>query len=338
MAKWTADVLSDALVTNHDSIRCVGTNTVSISAHTLITGCNVSRDSDFLELSAVRENGLVANFHRPSTSGSHPGIIVIGGAGGGLGSPNAVGSLLAERSYAALALAYFGLEHLPARLQEIPLEYFKSAIEWMRAQPSVDPNKIGLVGTSKGGEAALLVGATYGEIRAVVAYSPSHVVFQGIDEAWSNASASKSSWTLDGKPVPFVPFRMDNDCIERYGFYLGLYLGSLQDQQAAERAAIPVERINGPILLASGTDDAIWPSSMMCERVVERLRESEFAFSFQHFSYDGAGHLLAGPSRLAPARPIGAGDMAIGGTESANAAARDDAWAKVCTFFSTYLK
>jgi dienelactone hydrolase len=76
----------------------------------------------------------------------------------------------------------------------------------------------------------------------------------------------------------------------------------------------------------------------MCEQVVERLRGREFTFSFQHFSYDGAGHLLAGPSRLAPARPIGAGDMAIGGTESANAAARDDAWAKACTFFGTYLK
>jgi uncharacterized protein len=286
----------------------------------------------------VRENGLVANFYRPSRSGTHPGIIVIGGAGGGLGSTSAVGSLLAERGYAALALAYFGLEHLPTRLQEIPLEYFKRAIEWMCAQPSVEPTKIGLVGTSKGGEAALMVGATYGEIHAVVAYSPSHVVFQGIDEAWSDASASKSSWTLDGKPVPFVPFRMDNDCIEQYGFYLGLYLGSLQDQQAVGRAVIPVERINGPILLVSGTDDAIWPSSMMCEQVVERLREREFAFSFQHFSYDGAGHLLAGPSRLAPARPIGAGDMAIGGTESTNAAARDDAWAKVCTFFGAYLK
>jgi len=291
-----------------------------------------------LEPSAVRGNGLVANFHRPSTSGAHPGIIVIGGAGGSLRSTSAVGSLLAEQGYAALALAYFGLEHLPARLREVPLEYFKRAIEWMCAQPTVDPSKIGLVGTSKGGEAALLVGATYREIRAIVAYSPSHVVFQGIDEAWSNASASKSSWMLDGKPVPFVPFRMDNDCIERYGFYLGLYLGSLQDQQAVERAVIPVERINGPLLLLSGTDDAIWPSSTMCEQVVERLRGREFAFSFQHFSYDGAGHLLAGPSRLAPARPIGAGDMAIGGTESANAAARDDAWAKACTFFGTYLK
>ena len=175
-----------------------------------------------MEPSAVREYGLVANFHRPSTSGTHPGVIVIGGAGGGLGGTSAVGALLAEGGYAALALAYLGLEHLPARLEEIPLEYFKSAIEWMRSQPSVEPSKIGVVGTSKGGEAALLVSAIYAEIRAVVAYSPSYVVFQGIDEAWSDASASKSSWTLGGKPVPFVPFRLDEDCMERYGFYLGL--------------------------------------------------------------------------------------------------------------------
>jgi len=287
---------------------------------------------------AVRENGLVAKFHRPSTSGTHAGVIVIGGAGGSLGSTSAVGSLLAEQGYAALALAYFGLEHLPARLEEIPLEYFKSAIEWMRSQPSVEPNRIGIVGTSKGGEAALLVSATYQEIGAVVAYSPSHVVFQGIDESWSGASTPKSSWTLCGTPVPFLPYRMDYDCIKRYGFYLGLYLSSLQDRHAVERAVIPVERINGPILLVSGTDDAIWPSSTMCEWVVERLKQRHFAFSFQHFSYEGAGHLLAGPSRLASASPSGAGDIAIGGTETANAAARDDAWTKVCGFFDAYLK
>ena len=338
MANWIADVCSDAPVTNDDSVRCLRTSATSVCAHRLITGQNVSRDGDFLEPSAVRENGLVANFHRPATYGAHPGIIVIGGAGGGLGSTSAVGSLLAEHGYAALALAYFGVDQLPDRLEEIPLEYFRSAIEWMRSQPSVKPSKIGVVGTSKGGEAALLVSATYREIRAVVAYSPSHVVFQGIDEAWSDTSASKSSWMLDGKPVPFVPFRIDNDCIERHGFYLGLYLGSLQDRQAVERAAIPVERVNGPIFLASGTDDAIWPSSMMCERVVERLKQRHFAFSVQHFAYDGAGHLLAGPSRLAPARSTGAGGMAIGGTEDTNAAARDDAWANVCTFFGTYLK
>jgi uncharacterized protein len=235
-------------------------------------------------------------------------------------------------------LAYFGLEHLPARLKEIPLEYFKSAIEWIRSQPSVEPNKIGIVGTSKGGEAALLVSATYQEIGSVVAYSPSHVVFQGIDETWSGASMPKSSWTLHGEPVPYVPFRMDHDCTEHCGFYLGLYLACLRDRQAVGRAVIPVERINGPILLVSGADDAIWPSSTMCEQVVERLKLHNFRFSFLHLRYDGAGHLLAGPSRLAPARSIEAGATALGGTESANAAARDEAWTKVCGFFGAYLK
>jgi uncharacterized protein len=291
-----------------------------------------------MQTTAVGEYGIVANFHCPSTSGTHPGVIVIGGAGGGLGSTSTVGSLLAEQGYAALALAYFGLEHLPARLEEIPLEYFKSAIEWMRSQPSVEPNRIGIVGTSKGGEAALLVSATYREIGAVVAYSPSHVVFQGIDETWSGALTPKSSWTLGGTPAPFVPYQMDYDCIKRYGFYLGLYLSSLQDRQAVERAVIRVECINGPILLVSGTDDAIWPSSTMCERVVGRLKQHNFRFSLQHLRYDGAGHLLAGPSRLAPTRSIGAGGMALGGTESANAAARDEAWTKVCGFFGAHLK
>jgi uncharacterized protein len=291
-----------------------------------------------MQTTVVRENGLVANLFRPLTSGERPGIIVIGGAGGGLGSTSAVGSLLAESGYVALALAYFGFEHLPARLEEIPLEYFRQAIDYMRSHPSVEQSKIGLVGTSKGGECALLVSATYREMGAVVAYSPSHVVFQCVDETWSDGSTPKSSWTLGGKPVPFVPFQMDRDLIERYGFYLGVYLGSLQDRQAVERAAIPVERINGPILLISGTDDAIWPSSTMCEQAVERLRQRQFAFPFQHLTYDGAGHLLAGPSRLAPARSLQAQGMNLGGTESSNAAARDNAWREVRDFFETHLK
>ena len=99
---------------------------------------------------AVRESGLIANFHHPSTPGEHPGIIVIGGAGGGLSSANAVGSLLADAGYAVLALAYFGLEDLPTRLEEIPFEYFKQAIDYIRSRPSVATSKIGLIGTSKG--------------------------------------------------------------------------------------------------------------------------------------------------------------------------------------------
>jgi uncharacterized protein len=286
---------------------------------------------------AVRENGLVANFHHPSTPGEHPGIIVIGGAGGGLDSANAVASLLAWTGYAALALAYFGIEYLPQRLEEIPLEYFKQAIDYLRSHPSVEPSTIGLIGTSKGGEGALLVSAKYPDVGAVAAYSPSHVVFQGIAETGLNETIPKSSWTLDGKPVPFVPFRINNDCIDRYGFYLGLYLGSLQDRNAVARAAIPVEQIKGHVLLLSGTDDAIWPASTMCEQAIKRLKQHHFAFHFRHLKYEGTGHLIAGPSRLSLTRSQQGTSIELGGSKSANAAARDDAWKKVNDFFGAHL-
>jgi hypothetical protein len=290
-----------------------------------------------MQTTAVRDRGLVANFHRPSASGARAGIIVLGGAGGGLRSANAVGSVLAELGYAALGLAYFGTENLPSRLEEIPLEYLKRAIDWMQSQPSVEPSKIAFLGTSKGGEGALLASAVYREVRAVIAYSPSHVAFQGANATWLKPKMPKSSWTLDGKPIPFVPLRVEGHKIDRYGFYLGLYLSSLQDRQAVKRAAIPIERINGPILLISGTDDAIWPSSAMCEEAIERLRRCHFTFPFRHLKYEGAGHLLAGPRRLQAARLRGPQKVRLGGTECANAVAGNKAWKEVLDFLETNL-
>ncbi len=101
------------------------------------------------------------------------------GAGGGLSEGGA--ETLASEGLAALALAYFGIDRLPHELVEIPLEYFEKAIAWLRAQPGVDAERVAVVGNSKGGELALLLGATYPEdVKAIVGYSPSAVVWQGI--------------------------------------------------------------------------------------------------------------------------------------------------------------
>ena len=287
----------------------------------------------------VRDSRLFASFYVSSTPGKHPGIIVLGGSDGGIEPATTTAALLAEQGYAALALAYFRFEQLPQKLEEIPLEYFKQAIDWMSANPTVESSRIGLMGTSKGGEAALLVSATYPEIKAVVAYVPSHVVFQSVPKSSFRKPTAKSSWTLQSKPVPFVPFRYNLRLILRHGFLLGLYLGGLQDQEAEERAIIPVERINGPILLISGKEDAVWPSSMMCTRVTERLTQYNFGFPFQHLSYDMAGHVTSGPRQAMEARPPTHGRRPyLGGTKTGNALAKDDAWAKACDFLKQHLK
>jgi dipeptidyl aminopeptidase/acylaminoacyl peptidase len=48
-----------------------------------------------------------------------------------------------------------------------------NAVQWLRAQPGVMPDRIGIVGFSQGGQVALLAAARQpGQLRAVVAYYP----------------------------------------------------------------------------------------------------------------------------------------------------------------------
>src|SRR5438128_7337617 len=65
----------------------------------------------------------------------------LSGSSGGL--PQELAALLASHGYAALALAYFSYEHLPAELVAIPLEYFETGMRWLHAQQGVQDDRLG---------------------------------------------------------------------------------------------------------------------------------------------------------------------------------------------------
>ena len=126
----------------------------------------------------VRDAGLYGTFFYPA-SGEHehvPAILLLGGSRGGLNESKA--ALLASHGYAVLSLAYFNYEQLPRYLVNIPLEYFATALDWLQAQLSVSSDRLAVMGESKGGELALLLGTIFPQIKAVVAYVPSGVVRQ----------------------------------------------------------------------------------------------------------------------------------------------------------------
>jgi hypothetical protein len=50
------------------------------------------------------------------------------------------------------------------------------------------------------------------------------------------------------------------------------------------------ERINGPVLLVSGDDDQLWPSSYMAAEIMQRLHSSSHAFADEWLHYPNAGH------------------------------------------------
>jgi dienelactone hydrolase len=129
----------------------------------------------------VNEAGLVADL---LYDGDQPrkAIIMLGGSEGGktwsrIRQPV---ELLVQRGYAIFSLAYFKAQSLSGTLEEIPLEYFEKAFAWLSVQPGIVADKVAILGGSKGAEAALLLGSRYPQIKAIVAFSPSSVVWQGI--------------------------------------------------------------------------------------------------------------------------------------------------------------
>ena len=294
----------------------------------------------------LRERGLFGTFFQPPGSGSHPAVMLVSGSGGGINEGQA--ALYAAHGYAALTLAYFNYESLPEKLVEIPLEYFETAIAWLQAQEHVDSDRLVVSGGSRGGELSLLLGSRYPQIRAVVAFVPSGVIWGGIGPA--GADMRTAAWTYQGQALPFIPavdiarmpelyeaFEQTNDPIPLAPGYRANFAAASN----LDAATIPVENINGSVLLISGEDDRMSPSATFSEQIIERLTRSRFPHTYKHYGYKGAGHLIRTPyvptTTLAFYHPIRHRAMAFGGSPKDNAHANGDSWSRVLHFLETEL-
>lgn len=256
-----------------------GSETVTITAHageTFIGEAAIERtlrpDDEYHQ--EIRGEDLVA-FYFPPVGGTPtpaPAVIVIGGSEGGLSSIiQQTAALLSLEGYAALAVSYFGLHPLPSMLVNIPLEYFGNAIAWLQAHPDVDAKRIGMLGYSRGGEATLLAAAHYPEVKIAISYAgsgvPVHAPYSHILEP---------AYTWRGEPVPVMTDWSEDELVSK---------------------AIPVERINGPVVLISGDGDLLWPSTRFSRVAWDRLQQAERSWPDLFLHYPGAGHSILSPYR-----------------------------------------
>lgn len=193
---------------------------------------------------------------------------------------------LLKRGYAVLAIGYFNTgEDTPDNLDRISLNAIADTINQIASRyPGIDENKIALIGGSKGGELILNLASRYPCFKAVIPMSTSHVSFPA-----TTITANTSSWSYNGEEVPYVPAPFKTIGPALKGDLFTAFKMMLEDEAAVKRAEIQVEKINGPILILSATNDEAWPSSEMSKRIMDRLRANDFTYHYEHLEFEG-GH------------------------------------------------
>lgn len=294
----------------------------------------------------VREQGLSGTLFTPPGTGPFPLVIVLNGSGGGM--PESRAALFAAKGYLSLALGYFKAPGRPDYISETPLEYFEQALIWARQALQPRADFIAVAGHSRGGELALLLGATYPDlVSAVMGYVPSAVVHGTLRAGRPDEPRDAVAWTYQGQPLRNI--WQENPAADWHAFdhppepgapirQAPAFVAVEQHAASLTAARIPVERIAGPVLLISGSDDGFWPSRDYCRRIEETLRAHRHRWPVEHVENNGAGHAIGFPgvptTDIARVHPVAGVVIDGGGTALENARANQRSWERVLVFLA----
>ncbi len=214
-------------------------------------------------------------------------IVGLGGSEGG--NPWASNYWKAQRErfldqgYAVLALGYFGTKESPAKLDRIAIEGIHAAV--MEAAKATEINRecIVVMGGSRGAELALLLGSLYPEYDAVIGIVAGSAVFPAL-----TMTMDTPGWSHHGQLLPYVPVTPETYPALLRRDLRAAFSTMMQNTAALDAAAIPVEKINGPVMFLSAKQDEMWPSTEMSEMMTQRLKNKAFRFPVQHIAIEGS--------------------------------------------------
>ena len=231
------------------------------------------------------------------------GLLVLSGSSGRVLADRA--ELLGSAGVAALAVPWFGYDGLPASPRRVPLESLFTHVDRLAALVP----RVGIIGTSFGAEAALLLAVRDPRISLVAALAPTSVVWETSDQE-DGHPVRDAKWTWRGEPIPGVAY-VDGGEFEDARQWHEASLAACGDLTPY---SIPVEEIAGDVLISSGGDDRVWQAERFCDQIVARRRAAGLRTT--HVHHPAAGHQAVLPGEQpAPDRP----GFPRGGTPEADA-------------------
>lgn len=227
---------------------------------------------------------------------------------------------MASKGINTFALPIYGYKNLPLVFKELPLETIMETIDYIKTLKGVDPDKIVIVGSSRGAELALLIASLRSDINSLILFNPCDVVNQSVVKQVMSPS---SSWTYKGQALKFSKVKKI-EIIKMYFARIAIsskhnLMNKVYNHQESN-AMIDVNQITSKMTMFAGDDDLRWTSHMMAKRIKSKV-DSDLII------YKGAGQVLGSPGCL-PTTGFESLFFPLGGSVSKNGKAQYDSWVK----------
>ena len=238
---------------------------------------------------SVRQEGFEGILY-PGDGRKDKVLIVMSGSDGGMALSTQEAKFYDHNGIPALALGLFKTKETPKELSRVPVEYVESAVAWLKQQGY---GKVGIDGTSKGSEMALVAASMFPDISCVIVRVPSHFVSEGLSGSGKNKAPSGTScWSYHGKELPYAPYRSRSfNILKMFLQEKEMHIITFnRDKDVTPETLIPAERIQGPVLMLSSKQDEVWPSFESASLMEEKLTESGFPYPHKHVAYEHMSH------------------------------------------------
>ncbi|XP_059092453.1 acyl-coenzyme A thioesterase 6-like isoform X4 [Tigriopus californicus] len=242
-------------------------------------------------------------------------------------------AVLASKGFASMAVAFFGVDDLPRRYKDIRVEYFEEAIEAavLAGQGQIDRERVGIVGTSKGGDVALSCVAFLREkIKAAVIIN---AAIYSVATTTHYKNQSVASLPVEMSDESSIIIRDDQT----------LDMSGLLQPDKYPDSLIPFADAPADLLFLAGCDDHNFDSVQFAQKAAV-LMEQAGKTNFEVVPLDGMGHMCNLPyspsvfSTLHPLAPPGV-RLFMGGQDTPiqHIRGQQAAWKKMIQFLSDSL-
>jgi dienelactone hydrolase len=200
--------------------------------------------------------------------------------------PGSIGTFaqtIAKEGFVVLELCWFGCKDTPAIIRDVPLDRTIAAAQWLKGTKEVSGKKIGLFGWSRGGEQAVLIGASVKQtdlFTAIAAHAPSDTIVCAFDpndeyrdifdtDPATGQRVWAAAWTFHGTKL--------------FG-EKGMPFGS--------GPRIEVESYPGPMWISHGEADTLWPVDR--SKHIVAARDKVAGLVTEPHYWQGEDHAVAG--------------------------------------------